>query len=150
MNNRVKVILFAVLVMIVIAGANKILKMQNNNYISSGDTNNISSSDQNILKVGSENFDEEVLRSDKKVLIDFYATWCGPCKVLSPTVEEIAKENDDIKVVKIDVDEEEELANKYGVISIPTLIVIENGEVINKSVGVISKEEIESMLQLVY
>lgn len=146
MNNRVKVILFAVLVMIVIAGANKILKMQNNNYISSGDTNNISSSDSNILKVGSENFDEEVLRSDKKVLIDFYATWCGPCKVLSPTVEEIAKENDDIKVVKIDVDEEEELANKYGVISIPTLIVIENGEVINKSVGVISKEEIESML----
>lgn len=146
MNNRVKVILFAVLVMIVIVGANKILKMQNNTYISSGDTSNISSSDSNILKASLENFDEEVLRSDKKVLIDFYATWCGPCKVLSPTVEEIAKENDDIKVVKIDVDEEEELANKYGVISIPTLIVIENGEVINKSVGVISKEEIESML----
>lgn len=146
MNNRVKVILFAVLVMIVIVGANKILKMQNNTYISSGDTSNISSSDSNILKASLENFDEEVLRSDKKVLIDFYATWCGPCKVLSPIVEEIAKENDDIKVVKIDVDEEEELANKYGVISIPTLIVIENGEVINKSVGVISKEEIESML----
>lgn len=146
MNNRVKVMLFAVLVMIVIVGANKILKMQNNTYISSGDTSNISSSDSNILKASLENFDEEVLRSDKKVLIDFYATWCGPCKVLSPTVEEIAKENDDIKVVKIDVDEEEELANKYGVISIPTLIVIENGEVINKSVGVISKEEIESML----
>ena len=146
MNNRVKVMLFAVLVMIVIVGANKILKMQNNTYISSGDTSNISSSDSNILEASLENFDEEVLRSDKKVLIDFYATWCGPCKVWSPIVEEIAKENDDIKVVKIDVDEEEELANKYGVISIPTLIVIENGEVINKSVGVISKEEIESML----
>lgn len=146
MNNRVKVILFAILVMIVIVGANKMLKMQNNSYLPSGDTSNISSSDSSVLKVSLENFDEEVLRSDKKVLIDFYATWCGPCKVLSPTVEEIAKENADIKVVKIDVDEEEELANKYGVISIPTLIVIENGEVINKSVGVISKEEIESML----
>lgn len=100
-----------------------------------------------IMKVSKENFEKEVLQSDKKVLIDFYADWCGPCKMLSPIVAEFAKENDTVKVVKINIDENEELAVQYGVMSIPTLVVIENGETKNTSVGLISKSEIEELVK---
>ena len=99
-----------------------------------------------VIKVTEENFEEEVLKSDKKVLIDFYADWCGPCKVLSPIVEEVAKENPDIKVVKINVDENNELSYKYKTYSIPTLVVIENGVEVNRAVGAIPKD---SILELV-
>lgn len=98
------------------------------------------------IKVSSENFENEVLKSDKTVLIDFYADWCGPCKMLAPVVEEIANENDSIKVAKINVDDEQDLAGKYGVMSIPTLVVIKNGQEVNRSVGLISKSEVISLL----
>ena len=91
-------------------------------------------------------FESEVLKSDKKVLVDFFATWCGPCRMLSPIVEEIKEERKDIKVISIDVDQEEQLARKYGIMSIPCLIVFENGQEVNRSVGFIPKEEIEEML----
>lgn len=100
-----------------------------------------------VLKVTSSNFEEEVLNSDKTVLVDFYADWCGPCKMLSPVVEAVAKENEDIKVVKVNVDDEQDLAIKYQVMSIPTLVVIKNGEVANKSVGLVSKSQILDLVK---
>ncbi|MEG0077053.1 thioredoxin [Anaerorhabdus sp.] len=82
-----------------------------------------------------ENFETEVLNSTEPVLVDFFATWCGPCKMLSPVIEEIAKEANGYKVFKLDVDEQEELAAKYGVMTIPTLIVFKNGQPVQTSVG---------------
>jgi len=93
-----------------------------------------------------ENFEEEVIKSSVPVLIDFWATWCGPCMMLSPIVEEIAKENEGkIKVCKVNVDEEPQLAGAFGVDSIPSLFVVKNGEVTNSSIGYTSKENILSM-----
>ena len=100
-----------------------------------------------ILKVTSENFEEEVLKSDKTVLIDFYADWCGPCKMLSPIIESVANENEDIKVVKINVDNAQDLAIEYQVMSIPTIVVIKDGQEVNRTVGVVSKSQIEEMVK---
>lgn len=110
------------------------------------DSNETSSIEQ-VIEVTEESFEEEVLKSDKTVLIDFYADWCNPCKILSPIVEEVAKENPNIKVVKIDVDVNEELSYEYRTYSIPTLVVIRNGKEVNRSVGVISKEEILELIK---
>ena len=96
-----------------------------------------------VLKITEDNFDDEVLKSEKTVLIDFYAEWCGPCKMQSPVIDKIAEERQDIKVGKIDVDENQELALKYGVMSIPTLLIIKNGEVTNQFVGLTPKSKIE-------
>lgn len=87
-----------------------------------------------IIKLTKDNFEQEVLKSEKPVLVDFYADWCGPCQMLSPIVDEVAEERDDIKVGKINVDEQMELAQKYGVMTIPTLLVIKNGEIANKHI----------------
>lgn len=100
-----------------------------------------------ILKVTGQNFEKEVLQSEKPVLIDFYADWCGPCKMLSPMVDEVAKENQDIKVVKVNVDDAQELAMQYQVMSIPTLVIIKNGEEVKRSIGLIDKSEIVSLIK---
>ena len=100
-----------------------------------------------ILKINEDNFEKEVLESEKTVLIDFFADWCGPCKMLSPIIEQFAKENEKVKVVKINVDELPDLALKYGVRSIPTLVVIKNGEEVNRSVGLIDKSEILELVK---
>ena len=99
-----------------------------------------------VLTIAQNNFEREVLKSDKPVLLDFWASWCGPCRMLSPVVDEIAEENPQIKVGKINVDEEGDLAASFGVMSIPTLVVIKNGQVVNQSVGVVPKQKILGML----
>ena len=100
-----------------------------------------------VMKVTSSNFEEEVLNSDKTVLIDFYADWCGPCKMLSPIIESVANENEDIKVVKINVDNAQDLAIEYQVMSIPTIVVIKDGQEVNRTVGVVSKSQIVEMVK---
>lgn len=96
-----------------------------------------------VLKITNQNFEEEVLKSDKPVLVDFYATWCGPCQMMSPIIDEIAEENaDTLKVGKVNVDENQDLAIKYNVMSIPTIIIVKNGKVEKTFVGVTDKNEI--------
>ena len=99
-----------------------------------------------VLTITDNNFEEEVLNSDKTVLIDFYADWCGPCKMQSPVVDQIAEERADVKVGKVNVDDNPELAEKYEIMSIPTLLVIKNGAVAKQFVGLTSKSEIEEVL----
>lgn len=98
-----------------------------------------------VVTITKDNFEEEVIRSDRPVLLDFWAPWCGPCRMVSPIVDQIAEENTDKKVGKINVDEEPELAKLFGVMSIPTLAVMKNGEVVNKSVGARPKAAILAM-----
>lgn len=100
-----------------------------------------------VLKITEENFENEIINSQKISLIDFYADWCGPCKMQSPVIDELAEARDDINVGKINVDENQNLAEKYGVMSIPTLIVIKNGEVIKQFVGLTPKSQIEEYLK---
>lgn len=100
-----------------------------------------------VLTITKQNFEQEVLHSDRPVLLDFWASWCGPCRMLSPVVDEIAQEEAGIKVGKINVDEESELASAFRVMSIPTLVVIKDGKVVNQSVGVRPKSAILEMLK---
>ena len=99
-----------------------------------------------VIKINKENFASEVLNSNKPVLLDFYADWCGPCRMVGPIVSEIANERNDVKVGKINVDEQPELASQFQVMSIPMLAVIKNGKLENQVVGYRSKEQIEAML----
>ena len=99
-----------------------------------------------VITITKENFDQQVLQSTKPVLLDLWASWCGPCRMLSPVVDEIAQENDTIAVGKVNVDEQPELASQFGVMSIPTLMVFKDGKAVNTSVGVVPKAKILSML----
>ena len=98
------------------------------------------------INVNKNNFQEEVIQSDKPVLLDFWAPWCGPCRMVVPLVEEIANERSDIKVVKINVDAEPELASQFQIVSIPTLLVVKDGNVVNRSMGAKPKAQILAML----
>lgn len=99
------------------------------------------------ITISKSNFQDEVMNSDKPVLIDFWATWCGPCRMLAPIIEEIANEHNDIKVGKVNVDEEAELAEKFDIESIPTLVLIKNGKIVSRSLGYRPKSDIEEMLK---
>ena len=99
-----------------------------------------------VITITKDNFQQEVLASDKPVLLDFWASWCGPCRMVSPIVDEIAEERSDIKVGKINVDEQSELAARFRVMSIPTLVVMKNGEIVAQSVGARPKAHILAML----
>lgn len=99
-----------------------------------------------VIEITKENFNSEVLNSDKPVLLDFWAAWCGPCRMVSPIVDEVADENPQIKVGKVNVDEQSELAERYNVMSIPTLLLIKNGEVTASSIGYKPKEDIELLI----
>lgn len=169
MKEKIKIIFLLVLFIVLLILCNNILKQQqeNSNKIID-DTNNISeinelsefndliqennnleenNMNENVLEVTSENFEKEVLESDKIVLIDFYAEWCGPCKMLSPIVESVASEEKSTKFVKMNVDNCEDIAIKYEVMSIPTLVVIKDGKEINRSVGLIDKTRIKELIK---
>ena len=99
-----------------------------------------------VINSNSDDFESVVLKSDKPVLVDFNATWCGPCKMMEPILEELSEENDEYKFVSVDVDESENLAREYGIFSIPCLIVFKNGSEVTRNVGFINKEELENLL----
>ena len=99
-----------------------------------------------VVTITKENFNSEVLQSDKPVLLDFWATWCGPCRMLSPIVDQVADERPDVKVGKVNVDEQPDLAAQFGVMSIPTLVVMKDGKVTNKAVGARPKAQILGLL----
>ncbi len=100
-----------------------------------------------VIKITGANFDTEVKQSSVPVLLDFWAPWCGPCRMVGPILDEIAEENSSVKVGKINVDEETELASVFGVMSIPTLVVMKNGQIVNRSVGAKPKEAILDLLK---
>ena len=156
MKKKIVFLLVLIIFILIIICSNLLLKNatnkkigNENKIINQANVNNNQKEENKMemLKVSQENFEEDVLKSNQTVLIDFYADWCGPCKMLSPIVEEVANENLDIKVVKVNVDEQQELAINYDVMSIPTLVVIKNGQEINRTVGLISKEEIINLIK---
>ena len=100
-----------------------------------------------MLQITKENFEAQVLQNAKTVLLDFWAPWCGPCRMVAPILDEIAGERDDVVIGKVNVDEEMELAVQFGVVSIPTLVVMRGGEVVNKAIGYMPKAEIEALLK---
>ena len=99
-----------------------------------------------VVHITNSNFEEEVLRSDKPVLVDFWASWCGPCRMVGPIIEEIAAERSDIKVCKVNVDEEQNLAARFQIMSIPTLMVFKNGQITNQALGAMPKNQILALL----
>lgn len=143
MKNKVVIIIVTIAFIAGLFAINGILKKQEK----PAQNENFKEEKMSILDVTSENFEKEVLKSEKTVLIDFYADWCGPCKMLSPIVDEIATENEDIKVCRINIDNEESLAVQYGIMSIPTLLIFKSGEVTNQTIGVVSKSEILELLK---
>ena len=100
-----------------------------------------------VLHVTKDSFEQEVLKSDKPVLLDFWASWCGPCRMLAPILDELAAENPDVKVVKINTDEQMELATQFNVMSIPAIFVVKDGQVVNQTVGVQPKENLLALLK---
>lgn len=100
-----------------------------------------------VITITKDNFDQEVIKSDKPVLLDFWAAWCGPCRMVGPVVDKIAEEHPEYKVGKVDVDAQPELAGQFSVMSIPTLLVFKEGKMVNKTVGVASKEALLKMFE---
>lgn len=149
MKNKIILIVLIVAFIGIMLLLNNVLKNETDKKISS---ENVVSDNQEevkemVIKVNSENFETEVLNSEKTVLIDFYADWCGPCKMLSPIVEQVASENTNVKVVKINIDDEQDLAIDYGVMSIPTLVVIKNGQEADRVAGVVPKSQVEKLIK---
>lgn len=99
-----------------------------------------------VIEVNKDNFEKEVINSDKKVLADFNADWCGPCRMLKPIIEEFAETNDEIKVVSINIDDEDELSEKYNVSSIPCLVIFDKGKEVKRNVGLISRDDIDDLI----
>lgn len=155
MNEKIKIIILIVIFIVMLVGVKMLMDYESKDIVKTTQTNKQENKiieeeeemEEAILEVTEENFESEVLKSDKKVLIDFYAEWCGPCHMLSPIVEEVAKSNKDIKVVKINIDNSQNLAIEYGVMSIPTLVVINEGKEVNRSVGLISKSAVEQLVK---
>ena len=99
-----------------------------------------------VKTITAENFDAEVMQSDKTVVLDFWASWCGPCRMFTPIIEKFAEDNPEVVVGKVNIDEQSALTERFGIMSVPTLVIIKDGEVVKKNAGVITKEAIEAML----
>lgn len=149
MKKKIVTIVLLILFIAILILLNIFFKSQNQARADEvqNEVNNEEGEKVEILKVTSLNFDDEVLKSNKTVLIDFYADWCGPCKMLSPIIEEVAKESKNVKFVKINIDDEQNLATKYNIMSIPTLVVMKNGKEVNRSIGLIDKTEIINLIK---
>ncbi len=143
MKKKVIIVSLILVFILILIGINILLNGQGDATIESGDKQ-----EEKVIEVTSENFEEVVLKSEKPVLIDFYATWCGPCKILSPIVEEAAKENENVKFVKIDIDKTDDIALQYQVMSIPTLVLIQNGEEKDRIVGIVDKIQILDFINI--
>ncbi len=171
MKDKIKIIVLISIFIILLFLSNNILKKQENqsankleNIINTNEETDIYNSNnlakdnkinnleeenmsEKVLEVTIENFEKEVLESEKTVLVDFYAEWCGPCKRLSPIVEEVASEETEVKFVKMNIDNCEDIAIEYQVMSIPTLVVMKNGKEVNRSVGLIDKEQVKELIK---
>jgi len=141
MKKKLMIIILVVVFVLALVAINIFLSRQNETGTEGKDKQENAKQEEKVIEVTSQNF-EEVLKSEKPVLIDFYATWCGPCKILSPIVEEAAKENENVKFVKIDIDKTDDIAMQYQVMSIPTLVLIQNGEEKDRVVGILDKNQI--------
>ena len=157
MSEKVKIILYAVIFIVLVIIVNNQLK-KDDVYTNTANVNSVIEENlsQDVveneeskvsIEVTEATFESEVLKSDKTVLIDFYADWCNPCKILSPILEEVARENPDIKLVKIDVDTNENLAYEYRAYSIPTLVVIKDGKEVTRAVGAMPKEDVLELIK---
>ena len=147
MNKKILTIILILVFALMLILANTFLNSQNN-LTADQNTNNLEEENKmEIPSVTKSNFEGEVLNSTKTVLVDFYADWCGPCKMLSPIIEQVAQENEDVKVVKVNIDNEQELAIKYDVMSIPTVVVIKNAQEAKRSIGLVSKSEILNLIK---
>lgn len=100
-----------------------------------------------VIKITNENFEAEVMKDNKIVVLDFWAEWCGPCRMFSPVIDQLSEKNSDIKVGKVNVDEQSELAQKFGIVSIPTVIILKNGEIVSKSAGFKPLHELEALVE---
>lgn len=147
MKNKVVSIILCIIFIVGLIVASRIVRNESNINENNIQEENIKEKNMSVLDVTNSNFEEEVLQSKETVLVDFYADWCGPCQMLSPIVDEVANEREDIKVCRINVDNEQDLAIKYDVMSIPTLVVIKNGEEVNRTVGLVDKNEILDMIK---
>ncbi len=166
MNKKIIWVIVLALFVIAIVVASIYINKKGQEYIQDSQTGNMSNADDSagtteentineneeadhitVIEVTDQTFEQEVLNSDIPVLIDFYADWCVPCRIFSPIVEEVAQENSDIKVVKVNVDESQAITTKYQIMSMPTLVVIKDGNEVARSIGIISKSEILNMIK---
>lgn len=166
MNKKIIWVIVLALFVIAIVVASIYINKKGQEYIQDSQTGNMLNADDSagtteentineneeadhitVIEVTDQTFEQEVLNSDIPVLIDFYADWCVPCRIFSPIVEEVAQENSDIKVVKVNVDESQAITTKYQIMSMPTLVVIKDGNEVTRSIGIISKSEILNMIK---
>lgn len=154
MKEKVEVIVLFLILILCIIGISYFLNKETEKRF--GSSNTVINQDEEvvtdnveskIIAVTNETFKNEVLDSNQKVVIDFYADWCGPCKVFSPIFEKVSQELEDVKFVRVNVDEEPELANKYMAYSIPYIVVIENGEVVNSHTGLVDEEALKQLIK---
>ena len=144
MKEKTKLIILILVFVLLLILINNFMKDKSTNIIADNEKSKQSNNtaESNVIDVYEENFEKEVLNSDKRVLIDFYATWCGPCKQLSPIIDKVSLETENIKFVRIDVDKNEELSTKYGIQYMPTLVLIDNGKEVDRSIGLIDKDSL--------
>ncbi|MCI9087764.1 MAG: thioredoxin [Clostridia bacterium] len=147
MKKKIIIVISIVIFVLALTAINTFLNRQNETEIEGNDKQKTAKTEEKVIEVTSRNFEEEVIKSEKPVIIDFYATWCGPCKKLFPIVEETAKENENVKFVKIDIDNTEDIALEYQVKSIPTLLLIQNGEEKDRIVGIVDKNQILDFIE---